>query len=189
MGLNNWFDKGITPDTYIESLDRHKESFAHIYKHFKMPADEEFFQSLKEENLRVIVLAEVWCGHCMLNIPILLRLAEKVDMPVRFLPRDENLELMDQYLTNGKSRTIPIFIFIDENGNEVTKWGPIAEKTKQFVDQHRVDLPSKDAEDYKEKFTNLIKLMTKTFREDSAFWDGAFNSMKQVLADRLKVNK
>ncbi len=79
----------------------------------------------------------------MLNIPVLLRLSEKTNTPVRFLPRDENLELMDQYLTNGKSRTIPIFIFIDNDGNEVAKWGPIAERTKQFVDQYRESFQQK----------------------------------------------
>src|SRR5690625_6161251 len=53
----------------------------------------------------------------MLNIPIFLKIAEIANMPVRFLNRDENLELMDEYLTNG-NRVIPIFIFIDEDGNE-----------------------------------------------------------------------
>ncbi len=45
------------------------------------------------------------------------QLLEKADMPVKFLLRDENLVLMDQYLTNGKSRTIPIMIFINEYSN------------------------------------------------------------------------
>ena len=189
MGLNQWYEKGVTPDTYIESLDKLKNNFLHIYNNFSLPADEDYFQSLKEKNLRVIVLAEVWCGHCMLNIPILLRLAEKIEMPVRFLARDENLELMDQYLTNGKSRTIPIFIFIDEDGNEVTKWGPVAEKTKQFVDKLKVNLPPKDDENYQEKFIELIKFTARSFREDSDFWFGVYDSMKQTLSEGApKVN-
>ena len=156
MALNKWYDKGLTPDQYIESLEKHKEGFLHIYKNFKPSTDNDFFQQVEDMNLRVLVLAEPWCGHCMLNIPILLRLAKKTDMPVRLLLRDENLELMDEYLTNGKSRTIPIILFIDEDGNEVTKWGPIAKRTKRFVDTYKKDLPSKDADDYEEKFTEMI---------------------------------
>src|SRR5690625_3759143 len=114
MELNQWYKKGLSGIDYIESMDKLKNSSMHIYKRFTPPTDNAFLQSLKKKNLRVIVLAEDWCGHCMLNIPILLRLTEQVDMPVRFLRRDENLELMDQYLTNGKSRTIPIFIFIED---------------------------------------------------------------------------
>lgn len=185
MGLNKWFDKGITPDTYIESLEKHEEAFSHIYSHFSVPTDELFSQSIQDKNLRVVVLAEPWCGHCLLNIPVLLRLAEKTEMPVRILPRDENLELMDQYLTNGKSRTIPIFIFIDENGNEITKWGPIAEYTKQFIDQHKNDLPPKDAEDFNEKFTAMIEFTAKEFRDKPDFWNGSYTSMKETLSKTL----
>lgn len=182
MALNNWFDKGITPDTYIEALERHKEGFLHVYNNFTLPDEEDFYQSIKEKNLRVIVLAEVWCGHCMFNLPILFQLAEKTNMPVRILARDENLELMDQYLTNGKSRTIPIFIFIDEDGNEVAKWGPSADKTKEFVDTYRVNLPDKEAEDYDEKFKDMIRILTKSFRENSDIWYWSYDSMKQALS-------
>ncbi len=182
MGLNNWFDKGLSKEEYIATLEKHKEGFSHIYEEFTVPPeDEQFFQSLKDKNLRVVVLAEPWCGHCMLNIPVLFRLAEKVDMPVRVLLRDENLELMDQYLTNGKSRTIPIFIFIDKDGNEVTKWGPIADKTKQFIDRHKAELPPKGTTDYDEKFGEMIKLTAKAFKENADFWNGSYESMKQTL--------
>ena len=183
MGLNNWYDKGLTPDEYIKSLGDLKDGFSNIYKYFKPANENDFFQQVKDMKLRVIVIAEPWCGHCMLNIPIVLRLAQKTDMPVRLLPRDENLELMDQYLTNGKSRTIPIIIFIDYDGNEVAKWGPIAKKTKQFVDKHKKDLPPKDAENYQEKLMEMYKITAKAFSEDSNLWNGTYDSMKQALLD------
>src|SRR5690625_4882491 len=109
MNLNNWFDKGLLTDEYEKQLDDHKDNYYNIFNNYEVPEDEEFFSQLKNKNWRAIVLAEVWCGHCMLNIPIFLKIAEKANMPVRFLNRDENLELMDEYLTNG-NRVIPIFI-------------------------------------------------------------------------------
>src|SRR5699024_11416989 len=102
----------------------------------------------------------------MLNFPILLRLAEKTNMNIRYIARDENIELIDKYLTNGK-RIIPIFIFIDENGKEVATWGPVAESTKQHVAQYQQQLPPKDAPDYEEKFKQFIKQVTKAFREET----------------------
>lgn len=186
MTLTNWYDKGLTADQYIESLEKHKEGFTHVYENFNLPTDEEFFQSVKDKNLQVLILAEPWCGHCMFNIPVLLQLAEKTDMPVRILPRDENLALMDQYLTNGKSRSVPIFIFIDKNGEEVAKWGPIAEKTKQFADDYKVNLPEKDAEDYDDKFKEFIAFVGKEFRENSDFWFASYDGMKHALKDSAK---
>ena len=46
------------------------------------------------------------------------RISEVANIDMSLLIRDENLELMDQYLTNGTARAIPIFIFIDKDGNE-----------------------------------------------------------------------
>ncbi|MHC8520324.1 thioredoxin family protein [Rossellomorea sp. H39__3] len=75
----------------------------------------------------MIAITEDWCGDAMVNIPILLKLAEAAGIEVKMILRDENLELMDQYLTNGTSRSIPIFIFIDGEGKERMVWdrGPL----------------------------------------------------------------
>lgn len=181
MNLNDWYENAISPDTYIESMDKHKENLLHIYDNFNIPNDEVFFQEIKDKKLRVIVLTEDWCGDAMLNIPILLRLAEATDIQVRMLLRDQNLELMDQYLTNGKSRSIPIFIFIDENGNEVAKWGPRAKKIQQFVNSASKKLPTKDADDYKVKFNEMIMFMMKSYHDNIDFWDDVYKSLKQTL--------
>ena len=180
MALNKWFENGLTQEEYMTRLDKHKDNFMHIYHNFTLPEDTEFFQATKEKNIRVIALAEVWCGHCMLNIPILLHLAKAANIPVRFIPRDENLELMDQYLTNEK-RYIPIFVFIDEQGNEVGKWGPWAEATKSFVDELKKDLPPKDAPDYDEKFKEVIAKSTKEFTSNTDLWSEVYNSLKQTI--------
>lgn len=182
VDLNQWFEKGLTPENYIATLDNLKEGFTNINEKFQIPNDDAFFQELQEKNLRVIVLSEVWCTHCMLNIPILLHLANKANMPVRILPRDENLDLMDQYLTNEK-RIIPIFVFIDEDGNEVAKWGPMAETTRAFVAPYRDNLPPKDAEDYQEKFKEMVRATKKAFSEDENLWSGVYQSLKQTLQE------
>jgi hypothetical protein len=46
------------------------------------------------------------------------------NIELKFLLRDENPELMSWYLTNGKSRSIPKLIAIDENFEELFNWGP-----------------------------------------------------------------
>lgn len=182
MSLQTWFEKGLTKEQYMETLAKHKEGFHHILNNFTLPNDETFILALKNKNVRAVILAEPWCGHCMLNIPILLNFADKAELPVKFLLRDDNLVLMDQYLTNGKSRTIPIMIFIDENGQQVAKWGPIAPTTKQFMDPYRADLPAKDAEDYDDKFKEMITATAQAFQTDEKLWNGVYESMKETLS-------
>lgn len=181
MTLEQWFEKAMVPDDYIEGMTTNKESLLHIYDNFSPPEDAAFFQELQAKKIRAIVLTEDWCGDAMLNVPILLRIAEKANMEVRMLLRDENLELMDQYLTNGKARSIPIFVFIDENGKEVGKWGPRAETVQQFVDESRSTLPPKDAEDHEEKAKEMHMFIGKSFRDNQDFWNDVYASIKAAL--------
>jgi thiol-disulfide isomerase/thioredoxin len=182
MSLNDWYSKAMSHQTYIDAMESNKEGLLHIYNSFATPDDQDFFNNLKEKNLRVIVLTEDWCGDAMMNTPILLRLAEKTNMEVRMLLRDSNLELMDNYLTNGKSRSIPIFIFIDEDGKEAAKWGPRAKEVQQFVEEVRSGLPDKDAEDYQDKHQEVIQKMTETFKTDGNLWNAVYTSLKNTLS-------
>jgi len=72
-----------------------------------------------------LVLTEGWCGDAAQTIPVFDKIAKhNSNIDLKFLLRDENPELMDQYLTNGKSRSIPKLIVIDENNEELFNWGP-----------------------------------------------------------------
>lgn len=181
MRLDQWFEKGMTPKEYIDYMQINKEGLLHIYEQFQLPDDEEFFADLKEKNLRAIVLTEDWCGDAMLNVPILFRIAEKANIDVRLLLRDENLELMDQYLTNGTARAIPIFIFINQDGEEVAKWGPRAPELQAFVDESRSLLPPKEDPHHEEKAKEMYRSIGEAFKENRKFWSYVYNSIKESL--------
>ncbi|HEV2458818.1 MAG TPA: thioredoxin family protein [Ktedonobacterales bacterium] len=83
------------------------------------PADVAPFKALPQP-LNVLVLAEDWCGDVIDNLPILGRLAqESGKLNLRVFLRDQNPDLMDQYLNQGQFRSIPVFAFFDERFHEV----------------------------------------------------------------------
>ena len=181
LNLNIWYEKGLTPHEYKLTLTNHSEAFSHIYSNFEIPeAETDFLDSLRKKNLRVLILAQEFCGHCMLDLPIMFRIAEATDMPVKVLIRDENLELMDQYLTHDK-RVIPIFIFINEFGNQVAKWGPAAPEINAFTNQLKDSLPDKESPDYEAAFKQLITQVGATFRDNSSYWNYVYNDIKNAL--------
>lgn len=75
--------------------------------------------------VRWLVLTEDWCGDSAFSLPIIVALARLTDqVTLRILLRDANLDIMDQYLTNG-TRGIPKLIAFDpETGRELFQWGP-----------------------------------------------------------------
>ena len=77
-----------------------------------------------DAGLRLLVLAEDWCGDASNTVPVLARLADLAPgIELRILKRDEHPDLMDRYLTNG-SRSIPIVIALDRDFRELGHWGP-----------------------------------------------------------------
>ena len=46
------------------------------------------------------------------------------NLDLRMIERDQNLDLMDAHLTNGKSRSIPVVILLDDGFCERGWWGP-----------------------------------------------------------------
>jgi hypothetical protein len=102
--------------------------------------DVEPFRRLSKQ-LRVLILSEDWCGDCTDNLPIVNRLAEESGkLEVRILPRDEHLDVMDQYLKYGQFRAIPLILFLDEDGNVVGDLKERPESVTQLRARKRQEL-------------------------------------------------
>lgn len=72
-----------------------------------------------------LIITEGWCGDAAQNIPAIEKIAaESENIETRYVLRDENLELMDAFLTNN-ARSIPKLIALDaETLEEIGTWGP-----------------------------------------------------------------
>ena len=80
-------------------------------------------QAIEEPQLWM-VLTEPWCGDSAQNLPYIARLAAcNPNLDLRILLRDENLDIMEHYLTDGK-RGIPKLVAFDREGHELFQWGP-----------------------------------------------------------------
>ena len=107
MNLQQWADKGMSFDTYVNEMQVNQYELLHIYNNFLIP--NELLPVLEErqnDGWRVIVLTADWCGDALLCVPVMKRISEVANIDMRLLIRDENLELMDRYLTNGTARAI-----------------------------------------------------------------------------------
>jgi hypothetical protein len=90
--------------------------------------------SLLEGNYVWLVLVESWCGDVAQNLPVIAKvLAGHANIDLQLVLRDENLELMNQHLTNG-GQAIPKMLVIDAlNGKVITTWGPRPEPAQELV--------------------------------------------------------
>lgn len=93
--------------------------------------------------MKWIIISEAWCGDAAQNIPYIAQLAKACDnVELSLVLRDENLELMDQYLTNG-GRSIPKAIFLKADGlEEASTWGPRPEIIQNQVVEFQQNAPA-----------------------------------------------
>ncbi len=100
------------------------------------------------EPLQWTVLAEAWCGDAAQIVPVMNKIVEasngKISMDI--LLRDENMELMDQYLTNG-GRGIPKLICYNANHEALWNWGPRPKAAQDLINRLKAD--GKQMEDIK----------------------------------------
>lgn len=86
-----------------------------------------------------LVISEAWCGDAAQNVPILQKMADLSDhIELKIILRDENLELMDLYLTNG-SQSIPKLIALENKSlNELYTWGPRPATIQNIVNDFKL---------------------------------------------------
>lgn len=81
-----------------------------------------------------LVLVESWCGDVAQNLPTIWHITEqsKGKIELRLVLRDENLTLMDMFLTNG-GRAIPKLICLDEALQVLGTWGPRPQPVQELM--------------------------------------------------------
>lgn len=131
----------------------------------------EFFKNIKHPQTW-LVISEPWCGDAAQSLPLLNKIAQlSPNISLKIVLRDENLELMDSFLTNG-TRSIPKLIVLDENYNVLTTWGPRSKEATKIVN------------DYKEAHGTLDE----TFREKIQLWYNK-NKGKAIVNDLVESIK
>lgn len=156
--------KTVNYDTYIHqamlNLTNNLRGFSEMYLNYtklnlhrsqRVYKTTQLFEETKEKlqtlqhQQKWIVLSEIWCGDAAHSLPVMARMAEfSTNIQLRILNRDEHLDLMDAFLTNG-GRAIPKVIIVDNCSNVIATWGPrpvlyqtlyetiVKEKTKEEV--------------------------------------------------------
>lgn len=110
---------------FLPTAEKNVELWEQNYTRARVPQELVDRAEAVPGSWRLLVLSEDWCGDAANTVPVLAAFAEAAaNVELRLLARDENAELMDDHLTNGASRSIPVVIALDGEGVERGWWGP-----------------------------------------------------------------
>ena len=94
--------------------------------------------SLKKEFIW-LVISEGWCGDAAQLLPIFEKMVQAANgkIEMKIVLRDDNLDLMDHFLTN-KGRAIPKLIVIDKATSvALAHWGPRPNGATELVNNYK----------------------------------------------------
>lgn len=117
------FTKGKSFQEYLESGIRNRELFEDNYN--KLKVSDEQKTALQELAARpngphhVAVIGEDWCPDVYRGTGIAQRIAEAAGIEFRFFERDQNNDMIQEFLKDGEFESIPVFVFYDKDHNYI----------------------------------------------------------------------
>lgn len=148
--LETRFRDGLSFDEMVASAQSNVELYASLRA--RAHADAGLADRIEATGRRwhLLALSEDWCGDSVNILPVVDALATSAPgLDLRIISRDANPDLMDRHLTNGRSRSIPIVLVLDDAFVERGWWGPRPRALQQWFEGPEAQAMTKD-ERYRE---------------------------------------
>src|SRR3989337_2934408 len=120
------FAQGLTYEQYIAAIDRNQERFKENYE--GTAVSEEDAAALRElvarpdGPARCLALGEAWCPDVFRGLPVMARIAEAAGVELRVFFRDQNKDIMAEFLNQGQHESIPTFVFYTGDHRYLCHW-------------------------------------------------------------------
>jgi len=193
------FAQGLTYADFLAQAAVNRDKFEANYKDAPLTSDDiAFFKNAAAAPngpVKVLAIAEAWCGDVYRELPTMARIAEAAGMTLRVFLRDQNADLMDQFLLNGKQRAIPVFAFYTDDLHYITHFtersqsahaelAAIADQVKAHLnlppDAAFGTLPEADRQTFLKELIPRLQPRSEQWRKD------AIQEMRQLLTAAMK---
>jgi hypothetical protein len=154
------FASGMTYEQYLAHIQRNIPKFHYNYDETKVPPGyAKRLQALAQKPngpAKVLILGEDWCPDVFRGLPVLVRIAQAAGIETRIFPRDDNLDIMNEFLNQGEHQSIPTAVFYTADHRYIAHWierpkkanDELGEVQKQFEGLDR----EKDREEMRRRY-------------------------------------
>jgi len=120
------FAQGLTYEQWMAAIDRNQERFQENYKATELSEEEvRAFRELvagPDGPAKCLALGEAWCPDVFRGLPVMARIAEACGMELRVFFRDQNKDIMAEFLNQGEHESIPTFVFYTRDHRYLCHW-------------------------------------------------------------------
>ena len=177
--------KGLTYQEFIAQIKVNHDRFQELYDSAQLtPEDAEFFRTAVQRGAsKVLVLGEDWCPDVFRGMPVMARITEASGMEMRVFPRDENLDIMNEFLKDGQHQSIPTFVFYSADHEYLGHWieRPVA-ANRERAEISEVVKREMDGADDKEIAGEARRRTTERY---PAWQQETVRELRQLLTEKL----
>jgi thiol-disulfide isomerase/thioredoxin len=156
------FQQGLSYKDYIAQIKVNKDLFEKYYQSVQLtPQDVEFFRrGVRQAGgpAKVAVIGEDWCPDVYRGMPVIARIAEASGMELKVFPRDQNLDIMNEFLNQGQFQSIPTLVFYTQDMKYLAHFIERPERATKDMAEVRAKL----AEELKGKSEDEVRATTRT---------------------------
>jgi len=116
------YEAGTSYEEWKAAMTRNQEQLATQEKAIEIKPEEVAAIKNLAKPVKVLAIGEDWCGDVIANLPILAKVAEvtgKLDVKVILRDTEPGKTVMQDYLNKGEFLSIPVFVFLDDDFNEI----------------------------------------------------------------------
>jgi thiol-disulfide isomerase/thioredoxin len=120
------FAQGLTYRQFIDQLDRNQARFQENYDGTTVsPEDAAALKALVAKPngpAKMVVIGESWCPDVFRGAPVMERIAEASGIEARYFFRDQNKDMMAEFLKDGEYESIPVAVFYTKDMDYIAHW-------------------------------------------------------------------
>ena len=117
------FESGMSTQEYIDQIKVNKDPFVEIYNSVNVPSSTKEWVDGLSNPINLAVFTADWCGDAVSTTPVILRLADSSSqVNLQVFNRDDDVPLADTFLPEHRAGTVPIFVVLDDEMNEMARF-------------------------------------------------------------------
>jgi hypothetical protein len=183
------FAQGLTYEDWLAQIETNQQRFAENYEEFQI-SDEEAaaFKDLvarADGPARCLALGEAWCPDVFRGLPVIARIAEASGMELRVFFRDQNKDIMAEFLNQGEHESIPTLVFYTGDHRYLGHWIERAALANEEMPKLREltaplrdpDLPAEKRQEYIQAYIDF---------QHGPVWDGWRHAQVREIRELLE---
>lgn len=157
----------VTPERYhagigtfldwMNAIEKNHEYFRKHYDAYQPAIEDQRFwkEAALMHGVKALVIGEDWCPDVWRGLPVIAKLGAQCAMEVRYVFRDQNKDIMSEFLNRGEFESIPTIVFYDGDHNYLGHWIERAKEADEGLAELRKQvfpetMPERDTPEWNE---------------------------------------